>query len=87
MDITPALPGMLLRLRDVKVVAALSRSSIYAYVRQGLFPKPVRVGCRAVAWPAAEIAAINQARVAGASDDEIRGLVAKLHTRRGDAKK
>jgi prophage regulatory protein len=51
---------------------------------QGLLPKPFKLGPRAVGWFAREAAAINAARAAGKSDDEIRVLVARLmRARRG----
>lgn len=34
---------------------ALSRSSIYAYIQHNKFPKPIRLGERAVGWMEAEI--------------------------------
>jgi prophage regulatory protein len=35
-----------------------------------------------VGWPASEVAAINDARIAGHPDDEIRALVVKLEAAR-----
>ena len=46
-----------LRLPVVKARTGLSRSSIYQYVSVGVFPKPVQLGPRAVAWVADEIEA------------------------------
>ncbi|WP_282025587.1 helix-turn-helix transcriptional regulator [Limimaricola cinnabarinus] len=40
-----------LRRHDVEQMTGLSRSSIYAMMQDGRFPRPVRVGTRAVAWP------------------------------------
>ena len=40
----------LLRMPEVIALVRLSRSSIYAMVCQGIFPVPVRIGRRAVAW-------------------------------------
>lgn len=40
----------LLRLHQVQVLTGLSRSSIYALIKQGAFPRPVLIGTRAVAW-------------------------------------
>lgn len=40
----------LLRRREVERLVGLSRSTIYALMRQGRFPLPVRLGARAVAW-------------------------------------
>ena len=58
------------------------RSTRYERIDKGLFPKPVKLGPRSVGWPASEVAAINAARIAGKSDEEIRALVVKLHAAR-----
>lgn len=75
----------ILRLPAVQAETGLSRSSIYLRVSQGLWPKPVSLGPRAIGWPAAEVAALNAARIAGKGDDEIRGLVVKLEAARATA--
>jgi prophage regulatory protein len=62
-----------------------SRSTIYREIKKGLFTKPVSIGGERVAWPANEIQAINQARIAGKSDDEIKLLVIELEAFRGVA--
>jgi prophage regulatory protein len=49
---------------------------------QRLWPKAVSLGPRAVGWHAAEVAALNAARIAGRTDDEIRALVAHLEAAR-----
>lgn len=72
----------ILRLPDVKLFCGLSRSTIYLRISQGLWPKSVNLGGRAVGWPAHEVAAVNAARIAGKSNEEIRQLVAKLKTAR-----
>lgn len=72
----------LLRLPRVKAETGASRSTIYLRIQQGLWPKPVKLGPRSVAWPASEVAALNAARIAGMADTEIRALVAKLETAR-----
>jgi prophage regulatory protein len=41
----------LLRLPAVRVRTGLSRTSIYARVAAGTFPRPIHIGPRAVAWP------------------------------------
>jgi prophage regulatory protein len=38
------------RLPEVKVLTGLSRSTIYAQMAEGTFPKPKRIGKRAVGW-------------------------------------
>ena len=46
-----------LRRPSVEAITGLSRSSIYAMMDAGDFPRPVRVGKRAVAWPQSAIEA------------------------------
>lgn len=75
----------ILRLPAVKAESGYSRSSIYLRISQGLWPKPVSLGARAVGWPADEVAALNAARIAGKGDDEIRRLVTKLEAARAMA--
>ena len=45
----------LLRRPDVEAITGLSRSSIYAAMSRGDFPRPVKLGKRAVAWPKSAI--------------------------------
>ena len=47
----------LLRRTDVEAKTGLARSTIYRLMRSGEFPEPIRVGPRAVRWPASEIEA------------------------------
>jgi prophage regulatory protein len=75
----------ILRLPAVKAESGASRSTIYLRIQQGLWPKPVRLGPRSVGWPASEVAAINTARIAGMTDEEIRALVIKLEAARKTA--
>jgi prophage regulatory protein len=72
----------ILRLPVVKTSTGLSRSTVYLRIAQGVFPRPVSLGGRAVGWPAHEVAAVNAARIAGKSESEIRALVAQLETAR-----
>lgn len=44
-----------LRLPDVKAVTGLSKTSLYALIREQSFPSPVRLGPRAVAWVRSEV--------------------------------
>lgn len=39
------------RRTEVEQITGLSRSSIYAMMDEGTFPRPVRMGKKAVAWP------------------------------------
>jgi prophage regulatory protein len=45
----------MLKLNQVQQRVALSRSTIYLMVKEGNFPKPVKIGKRAVAWSEASI--------------------------------
>jgi prophage regulatory protein len=71
------------RLPELKAIIGLSRSSIYGHIAQGLFPKPIHIGSRAVGWLSHETDAIMMARVAGVSNDDIRALVVTLMSQRG----
>jgi prophage regulatory protein len=77
----------ILRIPAVKTESGLSRSTLYLRISQGLWTKPVSLGFRAVGWPSDEVEALNAARIAGKTDDEIRDLVAKLEAARKDAMK
>ncbi len=70
------------RRKQVEAESGQSRSTIYLRITQGLWPKQIRIGPRAVGWLAREVAAINTARIAGKSDDDIRALVTQLEAAR-----
>ena len=73
-----------LRLPAVLKKRGRSKSAHYLDIHNGLCTKPVSTGARSVAWPEHEIEAINAARMAGASELEIRFLVNKLESKRKD---
>jgi prophage regulatory protein len=75
----------ILRLPAIKSSTGLSRSTICLRIAQGLLTKPISLGGRAVGWPAHEVAALNAARIAGRSNDEVRDLVEKLEAARRTA--
>ena len=72
----------ILRLPTVLHERGRSRSSHYQDIKQGLFTKSVVIGTRAVGWPTHEVTALNRARIAGKSNEEIRVLVANLEAAR-----
>jgi len=76
----------ILRLPAVKDESGLSRSTIYLRISEGLWTRPVSLGARAVGWPSDEVAALNAARIAGKTDNDIRSLVEKLEAARKDAR-
>ena len=72
----------IIRLPEVSRSTGLARSTIYLRIEQGLLPKPVSLGGKAVGWPASEISQINAARIAGKSNEEIKNLVDELENQR-----
>lgn len=56
----------LLRLPEVMRRTGLKRAAIYARIREGTFPPPVKIGKRAVAWPESVIDAWIAERIAEA---------------------
>ena len=52
----------LLRRPEVETLTGLSRSTIYAWLQRGDFPKPVKLGTRLVAWRESDIAAWLESR-------------------------
>jgi len=73
----------LLRFTAVSERLGLSRSAVYARVRDGRFPQPISVGPRVVAWPENEVATWLDATIHGATEDELRELVKAIHAKRG----
>ena len=55
----------LLRRSEVEELTALSRSTIYRHLEEGLFPLPVRIGPRAVRWWLSEIQTYMKSRPRG----------------------
>ena len=47
--------GRILRIAEVTAVIRRGRSSIYADVKAGRFPKPIALGLRSRGWLASEI--------------------------------
>ncbi len=72
----------ILRRRQIEAESGYSRSTLYLRIAQGLWTKQVSLGARAVGWPAAEVDALNAARIAGKTDAEIRALVRRLEAAR-----
>ena len=58
----------LLTLRDVTAATALSRSAVYAMMAESRFPKPIRIGSRAVRWVEQEVLDFIASRPRGGSE-------------------
>lgn len=54
----------ILRLKAVKEITGISRSSIYAAAKQGSFPKPIRITAKSVGWLLSDIQEYLAAKVA-----------------------
>lgn len=54
--------GSILRRPQVEQATGLSRSTLYAMMAEGAFPKPVKLGKRAVGWRARDVAAWLESR-------------------------
>lgn len=79
-------PHRLLRMPEVQKLCGLSRRTIFRRIEAGVFPSSVPLGGGIVAWVESEIAAVNAARIRGASDDEIEAIVSDLHDARKDCR-
>ena len=53
----------ILRRREVEARTGLSRSTLYAQMAEGTFPKPVRLGKRAVGWTESTISEWLESRI------------------------
>ena len=54
----------ILRRPAVEAKTGLSRSTIYQHMQNGTFPKPIRLGAKAVGWLESEVLDWIQARTA-----------------------
>lgn len=72
----------LLRLPEVIRLSGYSRSMLYALISQGLYPKPVKISERAVAWPSQEVERMVLAVMAGRSSEHRRALVTTIESNR-----
>lgn len=61
-----------------------SKSAVYQGTKDGLFVRPVHNGKHSLVL-SDEVDALIAARVRGASESEIRALVAQLHAKRSEA--
>ncbi|MCO5106230.1 MAG: AlpA family phage regulatory protein [Burkholderiaceae bacterium] len=72
----------LCRRKAVEATTGFPRSTLYDRIAKRLFTRPVSLGGRAKGWPRREVKALNEARIAGKSDGEIRELVERLEAAR-----
>lgn len=77
-------------IKILRLPAALERlgmgeTSYRTAMAEGLLPKLITLGVRAVGIPEHELNQVIRARIAGLPDDEIRKLVERIHAERARA--
>ncbi|MDR2012094.1 MAG: AlpA family transcriptional regulator [Rhodanobacter sp.] len=60
----------LLRLPQVCARTALSRSQVYALVRNRSFPSPIKLSARCSAWPESQVRTWIQSRIAASEQNK-----------------
>jgi prophage regulatory protein len=55
--------NVILRIHSVKARTGLPRSSLYALIASGHFPKPIHLGARSIGWIEAEVEGWISARI------------------------
>jgi prophage regulatory protein len=73
MMIKPSNEPTLLRRPQVEQRTGLPRSSLYEYIKDGRFPRPVRLGPRAVGWLESEVSDWINTRVKLARQNRTQG--------------
>ncbi|MNF09050.1 Prophage CP4-57 regulatory protein (AlpA) [compost metagenome] len=53
----------ILRMKTVIEITGLARSTVYKYVAEGIFPKPISLGGRSVGWLESEVHSWIQSRI------------------------
>lgn len=61
---SPARRDRLIRLPDVEAATGCKKSTIYLLLKQGKFPKPIRLSARMVAWQDTAVQKWIQDRIA-----------------------
>lgn len=68
----------LTRRPEVLELLKISRSNLYQKIDQGLWPAPIQLGARAVAWISTENEQILAAMIQGKTQEEIKHLVKSI---------
>ena len=64
---------------------SFSKSTLFSQIKQGLMPKAIPLGDRAVGYLQHELDAVLSARIAGQSNEQIKELVKSLVAKRKGA--
>jgi prophage regulatory protein len=70
------------RLPEVLEFLQISRSNLYKKIQQGLWPKPINLGARAIGFLSTESELVLAAMIAGKATEEIKVLVKILEESR-----
>ena len=58
------------------------KSTLYAEIKKGYFPKPIKLGLRRIGWPEHEVDAVMQFFLRGETQNELKAFIKKLETNR-----
>jgi len=61
---------------------AIGRSTLYAEIQRGVFPKPVKLGARKVGWPQHEVDQMMLLYLRSPSEQQVQDLVRDLESYR-----
>ena len=65
-------------INEVLEKTTFGRSSLYAKVSKGLFPKPVKVGSRKIAWPKNEIDQMMTFYLSTTNEEDTKSFVTNM---------
>lgn len=58
---------VILRRKQVQAITGLSRSSIYALMKAGDFPKSIKLSARSVGWVSEQVTGFLESRIAASN--------------------
>ena len=72
------MPIFFVRLPELLEQLAVGKTTLYARIKQGTFPPPVKFGERVSAWPEHEVDPVVNAYMRSATKEDLQKLVAQL---------
>lgn len=72
------MPIFFVRLPELLEQLAVGKTTLYARIKQGTFPPPVKFGERVSAWPEHEVDTVVIAYMRSATKEDLQKLVAQL---------
>lgn len=60
----------ILKLSEVVKITGLSKSTIYEYMKHGLFPKQIKIGIRRVGWTSSSISSWTDKKIVESEDQD-----------------